>query len=767
MSGVWSANCGDKTLNPYCLDAVPTDPSHWKYLADPTLASTDPRQWTTSGAVSACTIDNYTGQKPNAKTGTCEASALSGPASQCVNPCIRVNGKLYVNKNAFECRVFPGATAGANPDPTLGCPTVCPSACVELWETCPPGTGPLTTLVHTKGAVDLMALTGPLRADGTLNPLFPNNYAANNYPANVLNANQWGQAYQTMPVTYGKPYTECYAYNTDFCEMPLARQMANPAYGPTNTGVDPYVCYAPCPTGTVQSIADPQLCVFATLAGAAGPSGPSGIGDGTTGPSGSSGPFFPATTVTQSIFCPPQYFTPAYSSNTGEGGIQIGCRAKPLAIKKGTTCMAGHTAYVNEQFTLEWCMPTCPTGYVQDLTHSTCIASCQGSDDSSSSDQDYNGFLDVVDFYGNGSRCMQTHITTANNVKVILEKDCAQDNQPGRCPARQYAPASSSDMGYVVGTLNALEDVAAVVVAYNSLNTSCQAYSAEEKTVRNNEQAIIKEYQDSNPTLSNGQPYVSCPEGMEIGDARCNENADLCYDKCDAGFEPVQVCSDGTLLDADKASAGSISCPMSKIAYVCRAKCPAPSEGYGVWEPRASAAAAWCEYRYPGPVPADPSLWQQCPDDGRYFNLSAATNGGVGKPPMCMRTQYMRQSTCPIGMNEVKGAATRCVQACGPDEALIVTVVNGKSVIKCQKGCSQDGRYATDPKAVVDTNAKEEFANRVCIRKNFAKGIGQDPQSGFKSASDAAAASRPAWLTPVYIVLGLLAALLLTRVLRR
>lgn len=572
---------------------------------------------------SAAQLTNYS-PVPNSRTGSCERTSLNDP---CANPCIRLdNGKLAINSNSGSCRVFPNVTSGGNAAFLNNtCPTVCPSACVELWETCPPGTGPLTTLAQTKTATDVMSLTGPYRLDGAPNPLWPTNYTSSRLSKDAI---------------MGKPYTECYAYNTQFCDLPMAWQKT------VVLPVAPYfdtLCYSSCPAGTYPDKTDPANCLF--------------LPDDTSS-TAVVGPDTPVRTV----FCNPQYFNPLYW-DAPNGGIQKGCTSRPLPSKQGSSCLQGTSPLVNEFFNLEWCVPDCPVGYFFDLTQSTCVASCQGTDATTN----YNSYLDFVDFYATTNRC-------------IDGLDCVQNATPGRCPSKSSAPVNSR-------------------VVLNSQLNSSDAPAPEP---------------------------AECPLGMAPGVEARNESANLCYDICQAGYEPVSFCSNG-----------QPTCSNENRIFSCRALCPSHREGLGPWTANNNNPIFTCSYNYPGNVvPADPNLWAQCPDDGRYTLLSSTSVNDTSlsaltrKEPLCIRKSYLRRSTCPIGFTEI---GSDCFKACNANDALI-TASDG--TMTCQSSTTQSSRFELDLSALTDGNAKSEFKNRILIRKAFSRGLGSDPNSGLGDTSE-------------------------------
>lgn len=734
--------CGDPLSNPFCLNEKPTDPYSWVYGSDEkwrqalqyssrkNYVSQDvvmykgllyvcvPPQaggsctnigpldtsspWTSVSSLQGpdehleCTSS---GPTADPQTGSCERTPNN---SICVNPCIRLDtNALAVNMNTTQCRVFPGATAGGNAiGNTSHCPTVCPQACVELWESCPPGTGPLTTLIQTKSPEDLMSLTGPYRLDGTLNPLWPSNYATDFGPPGTI---------------VGKPYTECYSYNTDFCELPSARQetvYASGASGPTGlpsglpngplgtTGQMVTVCYSNCPAGTYQDNVNTKECRFLSA-------------DGTQSDDPTDG--------LQPVYCNPQYFNPSYWTNTGYTGIQRGCLAKALPSKQGSTCPAGTSAILNENFNIEWCIPECPSGYTTDLSRSTCIASCEGSySDATTSAVLFNTFLDIVDFYAMSFRC-----ATLNGLSI----DCVQNNTPGRCPAPQIVPINSAVFAYSPSQDLGLTSPSAVRQNASSMNSQCSAKLFKDKKLSREafgsvmqSMEAVKAFQNSKATAD--EVNGSCPDGMAFGDPSCGENSSLCYDECATGYEPITFCANGQK-----------TCNIDQTVMACRALCPASDEGLGPWREVNADPLYTCAYVYAQGPPSDPNLWVQCPSDGRYNTLTSSPTdvsltATARQEPLCVRQTFLRQSCCPNGFNGITDATTgqtTCVQACNSTD-VVVTLPSG---VVCQSTPAQSKRHSIDFVAVADSDkTAPNFKHRVLTRHNFTRGLGSDANNG-------------------------------------
>ena len=605
---------------------------------------------------------------PDANSGACEKTQLNDP---CANPCIRgSNGQLIVNANSGECRVFPNVTEGGNAAfINNSCPTVCPSACVELWQSCPPGTGPLTTLAQTKSPTDLFSLTGPYRQDQSANPLWPTNYV-----------------YKTpsgMDPVYGKPYTECYSYNTEFCDLPMGTQKT------VITVTSPFLetqCFSSCPQGTFPDPMESSNCLFLPL-------------------DGSPSSAITAETKVQKVFCNPQYFDPVYWP-IPFAGQQKGCKARGLPSKKGSSCPQGTSPVVNEFFNLEWCMPDCPLGYFFDLTQSTCVANCEGTDYRTS----YSSYLDYIDFYATSQRCLPG-------------TNCIQNLTAGRCPAQSSSPQNSRIFVYNPETTSAEN----VPVKASSVNTECYSKKSRHgnKTAPKATNKMISDAQNNFGINTN--ILGECPSGMKFGAVACAESGNLCYDECLAGYEPMSFCNNG-----------QATCGPENLIFACMALCPSHREGLGPWSEQNDGALYSCTYNYPGgKAPADPNLWVQCPDDGRYTILQSTNSNDTSLSstariePVCLRKYYLKRSTCPLGFTQL---GSECFSACSSSEVLI-NLPNGD--ISCQASNSQSSRHDMDVAALADSpNSKNEFKKHLLTRKAFSRGVGQDPNKGIGDTAD-------------------------------
>jgi hypothetical protein len=261
-----------------------------------------------------------------------------------------------------------------------------------------------------------------------------------------------------------------------------------------------------------------------------------------------------------------------------------------------------------------------------------------------------------------------------------------------------------------------------VPIKYSSLNDQCPAKRGL-GTSFGAFQSSVSQYQQALGKSKQAVPLGECPENMYFGSSACGENPALCYDRCTFGYEPIVTCSNG-----------SNTCADDEKVYGCRAKCPAPEEGLGPWTSIDNAPLFTCAYAYPnGTSPSDPNLWTPCPDDGRYTALeNSPTDVAVTfataarKEPLCVRSTYLRKSTCPVGYNEIANAGGQtCIQACDFND-IIVTLPD--NTVVCQSSPSQNKRHEIDFVAVADShNAKSSFRHRVSQRKSFGRGLGTDP----------------------------------------
>jgi hypothetical protein len=573
--------------------------------------------------------------------------------------------------------------------------------------------------VQTKSPNDILSLAGPLLlgstgSTGLNNTLWPTNY---------------GSKVSDQDALMGKPYTECYSYNTAFCDLPNAWQKTTAAttvsgaLGATTIVPGYTSCYAKCPAGTFQDTQNPEQCNFMPLSG-------NQADFDITDP----------TVPLQKVFCNPQYFNASYAY-TASPGIQTGCTALPLPTKQGSTCPQGTSPVINEFFNLEWCMPDCQQGYFFDLTQSTCIATCEGSTPGPATTEpnsttSYNIFLDYVDYYATTQRCLSD--------ATGAPADCVQDFTPGRCPAPNNAPKESSkefSSGVPYYTY-ATGEASMHPIKYSSINKDCPAKRARNKEISSQKYSnwqrnfeSIKNSQSSHKKLASNDVYGECPTGMAFGDTDCKENSGLCYDVCINGYEPVFFCANG-----------SSDCSPDDRIYACRALCPASSEGLGPWKNVDADPLYTCAYSYPeGTVPADPNLWVPCPDDGRYVSLQQSPTDVsliqvARKEPLCVRKTYLRQSTCPVGYNPISTSknTTSCIKACESHEILVTLKNSTGSEVFCQATNADSSRHDIDIIAVSDSqNSKAPFRHRVLQRKSYTRGLGQDPNAGVNSEPEA------------------------------
>jgi hypothetical protein len=128
-------------------------------------------------------------------------------------PCLRINGRLVPNPSAKYCRYFKSQLSSPN---ETTCPTICPDTCVELWDSCPSGTGQLSSVVHSKDTL------------GVISQMIGNS---------------------SSPNVNHKDYRECYAFGTKFCTYPETKLTRLPD--------GTYVCQKDCPANTY---ADDDMC---------------------------------------------------------------------------------------------------------------------------------------------------------------------------------------------------------------------------------------------------------------------------------------------------------------------------------------------------------------------------------------------------------------------------------------------------------------------------------------------------------------------------
>lgn len=563
---------------------------------------------------------------------------------QTLAPCIRVNGKLMPNPEHRSCRSFSNYVGA-----TGVCRTVPPDACVELWESCPAGTGVLTSVVHTKTPQHLMQLMGPA-ANGqqTGNPFFDDQ---NNYHS----------------------YTECYGIGNQFCEFPESKLL-------TESGVQK--CYKDCPIGTTEDANDQKTCTF----------------------NGSQ------------IQCNPQYYE---QTNTA-------CIKKPLGTQSVATCPAGHETFVNDQFTVEWCMPKCPEGFVHDVTYSSCIPLCRGT-----SNQSWNRignhsiFQDLLDFYA-----YSVNPTWANRLRCGystggVPKKCALADQPGRCPTSKYvAPISAY--------ANASKNVASrpTGMPVRQFNTA----SLPKKHRTSSQDVAYQTYLQTTLTnLQNNWTYVAplpstgvtpltdtnttvCPSGMVTALPNTLEKVGYCYDECPTGFNSAEICR----TTGEMTQTGTLQCGASDIQSICVADCPAG------WRSKIlTGNIQTCEYIYPNnKVPTDPALFVPCPDNGTFLPFTNAdTTGPLGQalkptPPVCVRKIIQRNVTCPKNHYEVNG---QCIEGC---QNGYIPIKQADGTFVCMQTCPSDNRMSS---GLESQPGLQDDAQ--CIRKPQTNGPGLDPVS--------------------------------------
>lgn len=509
-------------------------------------------------------------------------------------PCIRVNGKLVPNPDVTHCRYF--KTQLPSPSDTT-CPTICPDMCVELWDTCPSGSGQLTTAVHSK---DVLATIRQMLGTFTTNKTH-------------------------------KDYRECYSFGTKFCTYPDTKL--------TRLEDGTYACHKDCPPNTYS---DGDMCY------ASDPDG---------SPSGAN------------LHCNPQYFTSVITN-----GSFVGCQKIPLGAKDTNSCPANHETIVNESFTVEWCLPKCPTGFVASPNLDFCFATCDTG----------TPFQNYASYFIQDGRC-----TTAN---------CpAQMN--GRCPVPTALAATSNTYGGYRA---------------NSAPERMQEYSFADdslaETLRNGTQV-------SKP----GTGTVQCPVGMVAALPNTGEVEGFCYDRCPVGFAPAELCENTSIIT----TSGTPACDTKYVRHICLANCPTG------WTEKIVDAKhtklATCAYNYPNQkVPTDPSLFVNCPSDGTMISVSnpdttlPSGRNATPVPPVCVRKHFQRHLACPLEHTQL---GTTCVKNCPANSLPIYK----DGTITCTQTCSMDSRYSHDAASLYSTSIDPDFQDASCIRKSVGTGAGEDP----------------------------------------
>lgn len=567
---------------------------------------------------------------------------------QTLAPCIRVNGKLIPNPEHRSCRSFSNYVGA-----TGICRTVPPDACVELWESCPSGTGVLTSVVHTKSPQHIMQLMGPGNPGEVLglttNPYFD---TQNNYHS----------------------YTECYAIGNQFCEFPESKLL-------TAGGVQH--CYKDCPIGTTEDPNDQKTCTF----------------------NGSQ------------VQCNPQYYE---QTNTA-------CIKKPLDTQTVATCPANHETFINEQFTVEWCMPKCPEGFVHDVTYSSCIPLCRGSSNTSwNRTANHSIFQDLLDFYAAIVLSDSTNQLRCGTYGGIPKK-CTLADQPGRCPTSKYiAPISayanasknptSRPSGMPIRQFNA----ASLPKKHRTVAQDTSYQIDLQNTLLNlqNNMTYADVYPYTVVTPLNESNTTVCPNGMVTALPNTIEKAGYCYDECPTGFNSAEICR----TTGEMTQTGTLQCANTDIQSICVADCPAG------WQSKILPGnIQTCEYIYPNnKIPNDPALFVPCPDNGTFlpFNMSDTT-GPLGQslkpvPPICVRKIFQRNITCPKNHYEING---QCIEGC---QTGYIPIKQTDGTFTCMQTCASDNRMSTGLDSMQNPGLQDDAQ---CIRKPQTNGNGLDPIS--------------------------------------
>jgi hypothetical protein len=568
---------------------------------------------------------------------------------QTLAPCIRVNGKLMPNPEHRSCRSF-SKYVGA----TGVCRTTPPDACVELWESCPAGTGVLTSVVHTKSPQHLMQLMG-----NTVGGAYEELFETNPYFDSQKNYHS---------------YTECYGIGNQFCEFPESKLL-------TASGVQN--CYKDCPIGTTEDPSDQKTCTF----------------------NGSQ------------VQCNPQYYE---QTNTA-------CIKKPLGTQSVATCPANHETFVNDQFTVEWCMPKCPPGFVHDVTYTSCIPLCRGSSDEAwNRSANHTIYQDLLDFYASSvlpDVTNQLRCGTYNGESKI----CSLANQPGRCPVNKYItpisvyanshknvsirPNGMPVRQFSKESLPKKHRTAALDSAYQSdLQTTLTNLENNFTYILPVPSTALTPLNDSNTTV--------CPDGMVTALPNTLEKTGYCYDECPTGFNSAEICR----TTGEMTLSGTLQCQDTDIQYICVADCPAG------WRSKVlTGNIQTCEYIYPNnKVPSDPALFVPCPDNGTFLPFTMSdTTGPLGQslkptPPICVRKVIQRNSACPKNYFEVNG---QCIEGC---QQGYIPIKQSDGTFTCMQSCPTDNRMSSGMESMQSPGLQDDAQ---CIRKPQTNGPGLDPVS--------------------------------------
>jgi hypothetical protein len=290
------------------------------------------------------------------------------------------------------------------------------------------------------------------------------------------------------------------------------------------------------------------------------------------------------------------------------------------------------------------------------------------------------------------------------------EINCAQNNIPGRCPVDEREGQSSSS-----GVSSNHAENRWSASSLNPDATSPSGYGGTQGSFIGSLTAFQKNYSDNRGP--DQTPLISCPDSMVRGNPAKKELSQFCYDTCMTGYEPAYICPNG---------ASQCSNPQ----YICRAKCPGPSEGLGAWISTDYENASTCKYKYPNNIPSDPALFVACPDDGRFITQQVLQKGTNITIPECVKTTYLRNVTCPQGF--LLGTNNQCIQGCNSAET-ILTIGN---TLLCQASVGDTSRHEVDLVAIADRDrSAQNFKHRVLTRKSYGRGVGSDPGANVESST--------------------------------
>jgi hypothetical protein len=467
-----------------------------------------------------------------------------------------------------------------------------------------------------------------------------------------------------------KDYRECYAFGTYFCTLPESKLTPDP------TGM--YVCTKDCPAGTYQQ---GDTCYANAQQDA------------------SSG----------TLYCNPQYF-----SSVTVSGITIGCKKLNLPAQTTQTCPIGHETIVNDQFTVEWCLPKCNQGFWPTPNLDGCFASCQDA-----SSAGITTFFDYVSYF--------LPLSNTPSGRCATGTTCPQD-WAGKCPTDSaIANVSSFTRG-----------VSVPVPGPTGMNTTYWSVESLPKKTRPGltfGTPLATALQTSQKqTLEDPNSITQCPQGMISNLPGTGEQVGFCYDECPPKFNSAELCITNNEISLSDVP----NCDPTNVRYVCIADCPG---GYSDVTINAKGQKMLtCAYNYPNNiVPFDPNLFVQCPVDGTMIQVdltdTTTPNGNNvnPRPPVCIRKIFQRNESCPLNyiyvppdFKTTPTTAARCIQNC-PANSVPVWQNNA---VTCMTTCPQDGRFAQDYHSTYTSgNILPEFRDANCIRKSFAPGGGSDPNA--------------------------------------